>query len=151
MYTRIVVPLDGSALAEQALSDAQQLASKLGAPLHLVRVVDVTRLERYGAYGLALEYAGLAEVASEEERQAREYLTETSRKLAGNGLTVTTEVGRGLVVPVLSNLAKPGDLIVMASHGRSGISRWFLGSVAEEFVRRAHVPVLIVRATQPPA
>lgn len=146
MYSRVIVPLDGSVTAERALDQAAELAKVTGAPLHLVRVVDITRLERYGAYGLALEYAGLAEVASEEERAAREYLDETAASLAGKGVEVTTEIGRGLVVQVLGDIAQPTDVIVMASHGRTGLSRWFLGSVAEDVVRRSSCPVLIVRA-----
>lgn len=149
MYKRIIVPLDGSELAEKALDHAKELAGALGAALHLVRVVDVTRLERYGAYGMALEYAGLAEVALEEERVAREYLQTTAATLTNDGLQVTTEVGRGLVTPTLVNITQPDDLIVIASHGRSGISRWFMGSVAEEIARRADVPVLIVRTLGP--
>jgi nucleotide-binding universal stress UspA family protein len=146
MYARIIVPLDGSELAEHALAHAQELAKALSAPVHLLRIVDVTRLERYGAYGLALEYAGLSEVATEEERASREYLDGVSSRVSETGLTVTTEIARGLVVPLLTEIAQPADLIVMASHGRSGISRWFLGSVAEEVVRKSASPVLIVRA-----
>lgn len=147
MYARIVVPLDGSALAEHALDHARQLATALNIPIHLLRVVDVTRLERYGAYGLALEYAGLAEVAQEEERASREYLDGISAQISQEGLTVTTEIVRGLAVPSITDIAKSNDLIVMASHGRTGLSRWFLGSVAEEVVRKSAGPVLIVRST----
>lgn len=147
MYSRIIVPLDGSEIAERALTHAQQLATTVGAPLHLVRIVDVTRLERYGAYGLALEYAGLSEVAAEEETAARAYLEDAAERLIATGTNVTTEIGRGLVVESLIRIAAPGDLIVMASHGRTGLSRWFMGSVAEEIVRRSASPVLIVRAS----
>ncbi len=151
MYSRIVVPLDGSVLAEHALSHAQELAKALDVPIHLLRVVDVTRLERYGAYGLALEYAGLAEVAQEEERAAREYMQTVSSGVTSAGLTVTIEILRGLVVPSVTEAARANDLIVMASHGRTGLSRWFLGSVAEEVVRKSAGPVLIVRSITPDA
>jgi len=147
VYSRIVVPLDGSVLAEHALSHAKELAKSLDVPIHLLRVVDVTRLERYGAYGLALEYAGLAEVAQEEERAAREYMQTVSEGATEAGLNITIEILRGLVVPSLTQAANADDLIVMASHGRTGLSRWFLGSVAEEVVRRSASPVLIVRST----
>ena len=128
MYSRIVVPLDGSVLAEHALSHAQELAKALDVPIHLLRVVDVTRLERYGAYGLALEYAGLAEVAQEEERAAREYMQTVSSGVTSAGLTVTIEILRGLVVPSVTESARANDLIVMASHGRTGLSRWSSGT-----------------------
>ena len=146
MFERIVVPLDGSALAENALPAAEELARLTGAPIHLVRVVDLTRLERYGAYGLALEYAGFEAVAEEERTVAREYLEREAAGLTGRGRAVTTEVADGLTPRVLVGLTKPGDVIVMASHGRTGMARWFLGSVAEEVVRHSAVPVMLVRA-----
>jgi nucleotide-binding universal stress UspA family protein len=150
VFERIVVSLDGSELAEQALPVAEELAGLANAPLHLIRVVDLTRLERYGPYGLAVEYAGFELVAQEERQVAEEYLDTVAKDLKGRGRTVTTAVVDGITPRVLVESAKPGDTLVMASHGRSGLSRWFLGSVAEEVVRRATVPVLLVRA-QPPA
>lgn len=150
MYERIVVPLDGSGLAEQALPEAVALAHLTGAPLHLIRVVDVTRLEQYGAYGLALEYAGLAKVVTEEEANARAYLGQVASRLSGEGAQgvprVTIEVRRGLVVRELIAATRPGDLLVMATHGHGGIRRWLLGSVAEEVVRHTSGPVHLVRA-----
>ena len=146
MFQRIVVPLDGSELAEKALPVAEELARLADAPLHLVRVVDLTRLERYGAYGLAVEYAGFELVAGEERRVATEYLAQTAAELSGRGRTVTTEVVDGTAPRAIVALTKPGDAVVMASHGRTGPARWFLGSVAEEVVRHAAVPVLLVRA-----
>jgi nucleotide-binding universal stress UspA family protein len=150
VFERIVVPLDGSELAEQALPAAEELARLSGAPIHLIRVVDLTRLERYGAYGLAVEYAGFETVAAEERQVAEQYLAEVRTRLHGRGATVTSEVVDGTTTRVLVGATKPGDTLVMASHGRSGLPRWFLGSVAEEVVRHATVPVLLVRA-QPAA
>jgi nucleotide-binding universal stress UspA family protein len=144
VYQRIVVPLDGSELAERALPDALQLAELAKAPLHLLRVVDVTRLEQYGAYGLALEYAGLAQVLADEEQQAQAYLDAQVRRLGAEGGRVTSELRRGFAPREIVAASQPGDLVVMASHGRGGISRWLLGSVAEEVVRHAAVPVTIV-------
>jgi nucleotide-binding universal stress UspA family protein len=150
VFDRIVVPLDGSELAEQALPAAEELARLRGAPLHLIRVVDLTRLERYGAYGLAVEYAGFEPVAAEERRVAEQYLAEVAAKVQERGATVTTEIVDGLTTRVLVGATKPGDVLVMASHGRTGLPRWFLGSVAEEVVRHATVPVSLIRA-QPSA
>lgn len=149
MFQRVIVPLDGSELAERALPQAAELARLARASLHLVRVIDVSRLERYGAYGLALEYAALGQVVAEEEAAARQYLDEVAARLTAEGLTVTTEIRQGLVGRELVALAGPSDLIVMASHGRGGLARWFLGSVAEEVTRRAAGPVMLVRS-QPP-
>lgn len=146
MFERIIVPLDGSELAELALAKAEELAGLTNAPLHLVRVVDLTRLERFGTYGMAVEYAAFDLVADEEREAARAYLERTAAALAERGRSVTTEVAEGVTARVLVGLTKPGDGIVMASHGRSGLKRWFLGSVAEEVMRQATVPVLLVRA-----
>jgi nucleotide-binding universal stress UspA family protein len=146
MYARIVVPLDGSELAEVALPHAEDLARTLQVPLHLVRVVDFTRLEQYGPYGLAIEYAGMQEVLETENRTAREYLQQVEQRLSAGGLRVTSEFRQGSAARELVAVAQSDDLIVMATHGRSGVTRWFLGSVAEDVVRRAAAPVLIVRA-----
>jgi nucleotide-binding universal stress UspA family protein len=151
MYRRIVVPLDGSALAERALPQAQELARLGGAPLHLVRVVDLTRLEQYGAYGLALEYGGLATVLDDEAGTARAYLDGVAKRSSAARVTATTEVRRGLAARELVAAVRPGDLVVMATHGRGGLSRWLLGSVAEDVVRQAPVPVLLVRTGTEPA
>ena len=146
MYERIVVPLDGSELAERALPQAEQLARVTDAPLHLVRVVDFTKLEPYGAYGLAIEYAGMAQVLGQEQAEARAYLERVAQDLTDRGLRVSTEVRRGTAARELTGATRPGDLLVMATHGRGGMARWFLGSVAEEVARHATVPVLLVRA-----
>lgn len=146
MYERIIVPLDGSELAERALPTAEKLAHLTGASLHIVRVVDLTKLEPYGAYGLAPEYGVMASVMSDEDTAARQYLEQTERALTERGMTVSSEVRTGSAAREVIELSHPGDLIVMASHGRGGVARWFLGSVAEELARRAPAPVLLVRA-----
>jgi nucleotide-binding universal stress UspA family protein len=150
MFTRIVVPLDGSKLAESALPQATDLARLCGAELRLVRVVDFMTLEKTGAYGLALEYAPPQDVFDVEMEEADSYLREVAATLRTSGFTVTTEILRGRVAQVLADIGQPGDLVVMASHGRGGLSRWFLGSVAEDLVRRSTVPVMLIRAQQPP-
>ncbi len=150
MYDRIVVPLDGSELAERALPQAEGLSRLTSAPLHLVRVVDLTRLERYGPYAPIVPAGAFDRVLAEEREAAREELEATARNLAARDLAVTVEVRHGTVTHELVRLSRPGDVMVMASHGRGGLVRWFLGSVAEEVVRRSPVPVLLVR-TAPPA
>jgi nucleotide-binding universal stress UspA family protein len=148
VYERIVVALDGSELAERALAHGEELARRLGASLHLVRVADVARL-RFGANEAALEYAALGGELAEEEAQAGAYLDGVGARLAERGLTATTEVRRGTAARELVEAVRPGDLLVMASHGRHGARRWLLGSVAEDVTRRAPAPVLLVRAAPP--
>ena len=173
MYQRIVVPLDGSALAERALEQAAGLARLTGAPLHLVQVVDVPVTA-----GLAAEAATLAQALVDEAAAAGAYLDEARRRLTGDEVVeeaaaesfpasdapartarpapalgvgasaVTTELRRGKVAPELLAAARPGDLFVMTPHARGGLARWFLGSVTEEVIRHAPVPVLLVPAAE---
>jgi nucleotide-binding universal stress UspA family protein len=145
MYTRIVVPLDGSELAEVALRHANELSRMSGAPLHLVRIVDVMTGRPYGTY-LAVEAAGYAEALKVEELESATYLATMKDRLERAGYIATTELRRGPASHEIIQLARTGDVIVMATHGRGGLRRWLLGSVAEEVVRHAPVPVLLIRA-----
>jgi len=147
MYRRIVVPLDGSKLAEESLPQAEELARLTGAPIHLIWVVDYTRLERYGPYALALEYSAAEPMLAEEIAIARSYLQGVEERLATTGVSVDSEVLQGRVAREIVAASKPGDVIVMASHGRGGLSRWLLGSVAEDVLRHTAVPVLLVKAS----
>src|SRR5690606_4409884 len=150
MYKRIVVPLDGSELAEQALQQARELSKKVGSPLHLIRVVDTYRTQSLPATGMALDYSMLSELAEEEIEDAKTYLEAKVRDLNGQGLTVTGDVLQGPIARQIVAAAHKGDVIVMSSHGRTGIKRWFLGSVAEEVMRHAECPVLLHRAEGAP-
>lgn len=145
MYRRIVVPLDGSELSERALPDAEGVARLAGASLLLVRAVDPTALSRIAGFGAA-EYAVLTEALAEEEAAAREYLRHTEQAVAARGVAVSSQLRRGPAARVIVDATAAGDLVAMASHGRGGMARWFLGSVAEEVARRSPVPVLLVRS-----
>ena len=148
MYQRIVVPLDGSKLAEEALPDAERLARLMDAPMHLLRVVDLTQLPWYGQFGGAMEYVASEQALAADDEAAASYLQTVAERMTASGLSVVTEVRRGPTSRVLIAATRPGDLIVMASHGRSGMTRWFLGSVAEEILRHASVPILLVKAPE---
>jgi nucleotide-binding universal stress UspA family protein len=148
MYKRIVVPLDGSELAEEALAQARQLAQNMNIPIHIVRVVDTYRAQAVPAAGMALDYSMLAELAEEEMEDAKSYIKQEIARLSGDGLTVTGDVLHGPIAQQIVDAANDEDVIVMSSHGRTGIKRWFLGSVAEEVMRRANCPVLLHRATK---
>jgi nucleotide-binding universal stress UspA family protein len=146
---RIVVPLDGSEVAERALPEAEALARLTGAPLHVVRVTDIAGLQRVAGYGLAIEGAALVQIMEDERAATRDYLERIGGEIGGRGVAVTTEARHGAAAREIVAAAEEGDVVVMATHGRGGLARWFLGSVAEEVVRRSPVPVLLVRA--PPA
>jgi nucleotide-binding universal stress UspA family protein len=151
MYQRIVVPLDGSTTAEQALPEAERMARLAGAPVHLVGVVDVAQIPWYGQVGMAMEYAAVEQALADECAIASIYLQTIAERLTASGLTADVEVRRGHTAAELEAAAKPGDLFVMASHGRSGITRWLLGSVAEALLRNAPVPILLIKAGPPEA
>lgn len=146
MYRRIVVPLDGSSLAEQALPHAEALADLTHAPLHLVRVIDPTHLGTPLGVVLATDALAMQLLLDEERSAAREYLERLAQELLSRQHQVTIEYRQGPAADELLAAAQPGDLIVMTSHGRTGLRRWFLGSVAEAVIRRASVPALLVRA-----
>lgn len=148
MYKRIVVPLDGSSLAEQALDQAKELSENVGSPLHLVRVVDTYRTQSLPATGMALDYSMLAELAEEEIEDAKTYLEHKVKELGDEGFEVTGDVLHGPIARQIVAAADKDDVIVMSSHGRTGIKRWFLGSVAEEVMRHAECPVLLHRALE---
>lgn len=143
MYRQIVVPLDGSQLAEEALEEAKKMAKAASTPLKLLRVVDTYRTQSLPATGMALDYSMLSELAEEEIQDATAYLTDIVNGLKSDGFDVSGDVLQGPIARQICSVADPEDLIVMSSHGRTGIKRWFLGSVAEEVMRNAECPVLL--------
>lgn len=142
--SRIVVPLDGSPLAEGALPMAATLADLLGLPIHLVRAVDpdaVRAAVQAGGPAAAAHAASQAAV----RRQADAYLAAEAQRLRDRDLAVTSEVRTGAPAAALLEAIGTGDLTVLTSHGRGGVRRWLLGSTAEKLVRLAAGPVLLVR------
>lgn len=144
MIKRIVVTLDGSPVSEAALPKAKELAEAQHTPIHLIRVVDVSKLEQLGGLGMGLEYSALDLALQDERAAARDYLESKAAELSKEGFTVTTEQREGIAARAIVEALQPDDMLVIASHGRSGIQKWFLGSVAEEIVRRSPAPVLLI-------
>ena len=139
--TRIIVPLDGSPFAEQALPYAEGLARKLQLEITLARVIDT------GApYTGVLDDARFVQVDDDVKAAAATYLKKVAEDLEGKGLKVRTELASGNAPESLVDIARrtPEDIIVMTSHGRSGLARWMEGSVAESLIRSSGDPVLIV-------
>lgn len=139
----IVAPLDGSALAETALPVARSLASALEAELALVRAVPPP--------DAALTPDGMAVALFTEDREAvtreaNEYLARVAASLADSGIKVTTSVRVGVPASVITAVAdeRGAALTVLATHARTGLNRFFLGSVAEAIVRQGATPVLLV-------
>ncbi len=146
MYHRLVVPLDGSDVAEHALVEAEKLAALAHAQIHLIRVIDPPGEDTFAVYGMMADPTTVSYLLSDAAVAAKHYLEFVTQRLEEQGHQVSCEIRHGSAAQELIEAAKPGDLYVIASHGRSGIARWFMGSVAEEVVRRSSVPVLLVKA-----
>jgi nucleotide-binding universal stress UspA family protein len=144
MYTKVLVPLDGSTLAEQALPYVRMLAGPLQATIHLLRVIEGPAPET-GAQLTRRLYEIRSE--SSERRKAHEYLEALAGPMREAGLLVATGVRVGSpAVEIVDEAAKePDTLVAMSTHGRSGVSRWLVGSVTDKVVRAAATPVLVVR------
>lgn len=149
MYRRIVVPLDGSELAEEALVEAKKMSKVSSTPLKLIRVVDTYRTQSLPPTGMALDYSMLSELAEEEIEDAKTYLEKQVGTAKEEGYEVSGDVLQGPIARQICSVASKDDLIVMSSHGRTGIKRWFLGSVAEEVMRNAECPVLLHKSSDP--
>jgi nucleotide-binding universal stress UspA family protein len=147
MPGQILVPLDGSALAEQALSCAVTLARGLRAELVLLRAVSAPSDARNYIGGTAMREADLLERLDAE---AEEHLREVADRVRGAGLGVLPVVRQGPAAEVIVDCAEQMDVwgVIMATHGYSGIRRWTHGSVAERVLQAASVPVLMVRAQE---
>jgi nucleotide-binding universal stress UspA family protein len=143
---RIVTPLDGSDLAERALPLATDLADTLGVPLLLVQALDHARIVEtaHPAGSPVAPYSSSMDVVLGE---ATTYLEEHAQLLRNRSLQVDIAVLEGGPVDIILDILQAGDLLVMTSHGRGGIKRWFLGSVAEKLVREAPAPILLYRSS----
>ena len=150
MFNHLLVPLDGSHLAEAALPHAKELASKFNSKISLVWVIQPAHLIMTAANGSV--YAQLlTEMRHQSEQDAHAYLKEHEDSLRQQGYQVHTQVTEGeniadALLQVAANLKV--DAIVMSTHGRGGLSRWVFGSVADKVLRYADVPVLLIRAKE---
>lgn len=139
----ILVPLDGSPLAEGALAQAAELAAESGARLVLLRAVEASPM------------LGTDRIETEVKlvREAEEYLAAAAARAGAMGArNVSTSVWYGSAPWAITEAARVQhvDLIVMTSHGRSGLGRLILGSVAETVLRSTPMPILLLRDARAP-
>ena len=143
MYKKILVPLDGSELAKKALDQAEKLAKAFDAEIILFQVVPFMPI--YGSPELVTPL-----IVDEKQKDAAEkYLFNLAEEMKKRSLKVTSRVRTGQVVAMeIIDFAKESgvELIVMCTHGRSGITRWVLGSVALKVLTRAETPILLIRS-----
>lgn len=144
MYRKILVPLDGSKVAEGVLPHAKELAYSEGAELILLNVGANPALD------FVFSDPGLAQSAvQEQEERSKKYMTEIESQLKAAGFKTSTILRVGAVADVILGVAEElqVDVIAMSTHGRTGPARWLLGSVAERVVHNSKVPVLLIRST----
>ena len=146
MFKRILVAVDGSDTADQALQEAIKLAKEFGAQLRIVHVVDVVNLN------LGVEFPNPAEILDAMTKSGQEILRKAEAVARAAGIVVETKLieidtlGHRIPEMIAADAeAWPADLVVICTHGRRGLSHLFLGSVAEGVVRVATKPVLLIR------
>lgn len=146
MYRRLLVTLDGSEMSEEALPYAEDLAEKMSSQVDLLRVAPRPQP--------LIEEGGRVVVTIDQEMERmttdfNQYLTRIAFRFRAKGLTVRSDIRFGDPAEEIVDYAKENNIsmIVMCTHGRSGISRWVYGSVAERVLRAAPTPVLLVRAS----
>jgi nucleotide-binding universal stress UspA family protein len=154
----IMIPLDGSELAEQMLPKAIELGQALDADYTLMRVVKpvgtLVPVGEAGTVGFQVEAMidRIAQLQQQLVREARDYLERTAEPLRESGLTVGSrvDVADQPATAILEDAVPPQiDMVALKTHGRRGLSRLFLGSVADKVIRGAHVPVLVHHPTPP--
>lgn len=145
MYQKILAPLDGSELSECSLQHVKTIATGCQVPeVVLLRVVEPIPAQDVAAY----TEGGIdtAIILREARAGAQEYISKLADDLNKAGLTVRGVVAIGSPADEIMDYATENkvDLIIMSTHGRSGVTRWFMGSVADKVIRHSTVPVLVV-------
>ncbi|HXH20470.1 MAG TPA: universal stress protein [Dehalococcoidia bacterium] len=159
MFETILVPLDGSDLAEEAIDPAGELARCFGSRIVLVQAVDSLAMRMsqppaiIEAPAAAAASVDVFQSALEAEKEgAHRYLAEVRDRLAAGGGRVEAFVGEGPATDVILSVAREqgAGVIVMSTHGRGGLGRLVFGSVADGILRRSETPVLLIRSRERP-
>lgn len=144
VYSKILIPLDGSKTAEKVLPHARYLAGKLKIPVHLLAVIDVAEMALHSS---SEKKWFIDRMVDYGRRSGETYLHRLAAAFPGTIVRYTVEVGHAADAIIEKGASDPAMLIAMATHGRSGLDRYLLGSVAEKVLRGADNPVLLVRAS----
>ncbi len=152
MFETIIVPLDGSELAEAALAPALNLRGRLNAGLVLVRAVEsegqrlaqsAAMVDQPGAAAATVEM--VQQMAEAERGEAAAYLEEVAARLKEHDAGREIREGAAAEAIIAAAEERNGPLIVMSSHGRGGLDRLVFGSVADAVLRESRVPLLLIR------
>ena len=154
MYKKIMVPLDGSELAECVLPHVESIITGCQvSTIVFVRVIEPAPEAYRGSYAPGeFDYGKIHEntkrIEEERESSAEKYLKELVSRLTQNEVKFQTKVLAGKAADSLIDYSEANDidLILMATHGRSGVGRWIRGSMADRILRASRAPVLMVRA-----
>jgi nucleotide-binding universal stress UspA family protein len=143
MYKTILVPLDGSQRAEAILPYVEQLAQACGAELVFLEVI-----ETLPPHAVVVAPSNLAEGAHQRAEELKSYVEHLATQYQARGFAARSVVVRGAPAEGILQGAEQAqaDLIAMASHASSGLTRLFTGSVASEVLHRARVPLLLIKA-----
>jgi nucleotide-binding universal stress UspA family protein len=153
MFSRVMVPLDGSKVGEAALPVIERLVDKLapGTKVEVILIGIITLLRHWVVVG---EASAPVSYTEEELKLIKErvtdYLNKTGESLKKKGVSVSTIVSSGNAADEILKAVDEtkADLIAMSTHGRSGLRRLAFGSITDKVLHRSHVPVLMVRAPE---
>jgi nucleotide-binding universal stress UspA family protein len=145
MFTKMLIPLDGSPTAEKVLPYARAVGGVLKIPVELLAVVDIGEM---ATHMTAAKAKFLDTMIADAERSSRDYLKTIGARATGIDLISTVAKGRPEDVIIEKAGADKNTLVAMATHGRSGLNRWMLGSVTEKVLRGCENPLLLVRASE---
>ena len=153
MYNRILVPLDGSELAEQILPHVEALASRFGATVTILWATDSAASVIAETAGAGMDGGAMLDptpIVDAEQDAAVDYLQGVAGRLRGHGLTVSEEHPEGPAAEMIVQRAAElgADLIAMTTHGRGGLGRLVFGSVADRVLRHSTCPLLLVRVRE---
>lgn len=148
MFKELLIPLDGSALAEKVLPLAQELAARFGSHITLLRVAEPVFLPTTGADGIDVRF--IVNLQEEMANQARAYLAKLQEewgvKTAVSTLTRASSPAADTILEVAQEVG--ADTIIMTTHGRGGFSRLVYGSVASKLLSASPIPLFLIRATE---
>jgi len=148
MYQKVMVPLDGSELAECVLPHVEAIAKGCNTK-NIIFLQIVEPFQPRGGTGHIFGEGDAERINAERKAAAEKYLAKMLSQVKYEGVNVESEIisGKPAAEGIADYVTKNGvDLVIIATHGRSGISRWVLGSVADRILRSSCVPVLMVRA-----
>jgi nucleotide-binding universal stress UspA family protein len=145
MYSKILVPLDGSKTAEKVLPYARYLAGKFKVPVELLAVVDIAEV---ASHMVSEKTRFLDTIIDDAVRHLTSYLGSVATTFAGTDVRCSVEKGKAEDTIIEKAATDKAMLITMATHGRSGLNRFLLGSVAEKVLRGMVNPLLLIRATE---